>query len=456
MFKKQSVFISLVLSISCSNVLGQSLSSDIRELKVGDTIPNLTIGNTIGKNHKNLKIKNLYEKGLLIIDFWATWCKPCISELKKIDSLKINFSENFSSLAITYQDSSEVQRFLSSPSNIDINNKSSLIVSNDTTFSQYFKHRYLPHNIWIDSIGVIKAITGGEHISKGNISYFLANQDIPPDLQEKKDNLNFDFLQPFHLGDQMYKYRSIITPMIPEINSGVLVDYKDHKVNRFFAFNNRIITLYWNAYSLFQPNYKPYLIQADVKDSLRLLGPLKNNNKLLLNSKYENHELWSRDNLFCYELVLPERIQDSLFVTYMFQDLDRFFGYKTEIVEKKIQCIVLKGNASKLKKMRSKMPEKHTYSPIRIEYPKLIAENITTKDLAKFLMGSFKNLNEPIVDESDYPYYFDLEIDFSQDLGIDIGKNGIDLEIIMKRLENLGFSFNKKIKPYPILVISDK
>lgn len=45
------------------------------ELKVGQKIPDLIIKETL-HGSQTVNLKNLYKDGLLIIDFWATWCTP--------------------------------------------------------------------------------------------------------------------------------------------------------------------------------------------------------------------------------------------------------------------------------------------------------------------------------------------------------------------------------------------
>src|SRR5690606_27094408 len=135
-------------------------------------------------------------------------------------------------------------------------------------------------------------------------------------------------------------------------------------------YNNKVIHLYWAAYSLFQPSLKPYLMEVHVKDSLKFFGPGKPISLIKYTPQYDSHEAWAKDNLFCYELILPERCSDTLFARYMLQDLNRFFGYRTEILKKPIACTMLKVQKQH-GLVQTATPDAYPY--IMFKYPKLIA-----------------------------------------------------------------------------------
>jgi peroxiredoxin len=43
---------------------------------------------------KTFRLSKQLEKGPVLIDFWATWCKPCVQELPSLDSLAKKFATN--------------------------------------------------------------------------------------------------------------------------------------------------------------------------------------------------------------------------------------------------------------------------------------------------------------------------------------------------------------------------
>ena len=55
-------------------------------------------------------ISDVLGKKIIIIDFWATWCKPCKKLLKKLDDLGQEFNDQITVLAISTDESSSFAR----------------------------------------------------------------------------------------------------------------------------------------------------------------------------------------------------------------------------------------------------------------------------------------------------------------------------------------------------------
>ncbi len=55
-------------------------------------------------------ISEVLGKKIIIIDFWATWCKPCKKLLKKLDEIGREFSDQVEVLAISTDESSSFAR----------------------------------------------------------------------------------------------------------------------------------------------------------------------------------------------------------------------------------------------------------------------------------------------------------------------------------------------------------
>ena len=53
-------------------------------------VPNFVLKDLEGKD---VSLADLRAQGPVLIDFWATWCKPCLRELPKVDSLRVKYAE---------------------------------------------------------------------------------------------------------------------------------------------------------------------------------------------------------------------------------------------------------------------------------------------------------------------------------------------------------------------------
>jgi len=71
-------------------------------LMAGD-VPDFTLDNLDGSV---FKISDYMGKRVIIIDFWATWCKPCKKLLKKLQQIKDEFADDVYVVTISIDDAS--------------------------------------------------------------------------------------------------------------------------------------------------------------------------------------------------------------------------------------------------------------------------------------------------------------------------------------------------------------
>lgn len=347
-----------------------------------------SLENVVGSKASNELIHILEKSGAdlnkpTIINFWATWCVPCIRELKLLNTILDN-TDDLNVLSVTYEEGQKVSQFLERYSDMNFHNLN--ILPADTLFIKFFPHRLLPHNIWLDRDGVIQHITGGTEITEENIYSFI--EGIRLEVTEKHDILDFNPFEPFRHSDSDYVYRSIITKEVKGLPSGqtfIPVGFADKiKVQRVFFFNYTLEQMLTSIINLRKARKNHFnTMRIITNDSLRFfstgLAP-----ESFATSKYETKDDWRAENLHCYELSLPAEVKDTLFFSYMLEDLKRNFNFEVDVVEDSITCsIITKDNSIPL----TYNQEDSTF--LRFYQNELIVENVDVLSL-------FQEINETL------------------------------------------------------------
>jgi peroxiredoxin len=90
---------------------------------------------------------------IIVLNFWFTECKPCVSEIPNLNKLKQKFNpENVAFFAVTFDDKETINNFILKHQ-LDYT-----IIPNGRKITNQFKIPYYPFNIIIDQNGKIEYI----------------------------------------------------------------------------------------------------------------------------------------------------------------------------------------------------------------------------------------------------------------------------------------------------------
>jgi thiol-disulfide isomerase/thioredoxin len=293
-------------------ILTISLVSCKKENKIaelGKQVPNYTFKNILNSKESEMSIQDLKGK-TVILEFWATWCSPCIPAMKKLDSLQKKFEDKIEIITISAERNEQLEKFMKS-------SNTSLRIVSDSTHTANFKYKTIPHSIIIDKNGIVRAITSPENINVNVIENLISNNEIELDLKDDfyiDPNLKVKTIKTVANSD----YRIELKSFDQEKRSGrrILKDIEGN-INGIEMWNSNIPRLYQTLFdvaSYHRVIYKDSLSENDfpndnknrynmtIEVSNKYQSEWKNIGINFLNKNFDVHAKMGVDTLDCYVL----------------------------------------------------------------------------------------------------------------------------------------------------------
>jgi len=415
------------------------------QLHIGDTIPDILLGKIVNNRGIGKTFKDLRGKPL-ILDFWAIFCSPCTAELPRYTALQQQFKDSMLILPVNELSGGEqenaVLKFFATRKDINLPS-----IVEDETLGKLFPHTIIPHEIWIDATGVVRAITKNEDINESNIRRFIKGEPVA--FNQKNDVLDFDDRKPLLVNgnggnDSNFLYRSLLTPMLEGLPTSE--SFTRTPTASCIMTNYTMLMLYYAAYAMhsYIPNFNVRCVVLDAGAT---------STQLPANYSKEGKWAWNRVEKYCYNLILPKRVPDSLFFRkYMLDDLNRCFGYQGRIEKRVLPSLVI--------------IRKDTHDANTIKANKDAAGSIIWQEgkLAKVQNKSFDDMvnllrvfpdTPPIINQSGYhleKITMELDIDYSRN---DAWNHPMNLPAVRKALQKYGFDIiERNDLPVEVLVLA--
>ena len=388
----------IILMLSCFNTFSQDVSvSDLLKDSVS----------IIGKDKIADKIPIAsFKKKYIILDFWATWCKPCIDNHKILETLYQENSDSLSVITLSGDKRKDFDKF---------NEKwiSSLTKALDS--QQFFFTKYKVS--LVPTMFLINTQSSNIRVLNGGLISRKIFQDFTKSKLKKIDEVK-QILDPLDVVEEFYKKQPRVstvkeTPFIPTSSSFA-----------FYQIPNK--SLYVRRI------YVNFSIPGIYKDCLgftevRCLYGY--NERLDAYSSFELAVSYSdRKN------VLP----DQLMVKYL---KENHANIKFKIVDKLVDsCYFLESTGENVKsESKSKSPSDNTQGGA------IKMRKVTLKKLSNTLEEQFRIPVENTLGSAKF-YDFDFSYDYGnlESLNIELKKYGLQVEL--KRYKILKYlKFNKSI-----------
>jgi thiol-disulfide isomerase/thioredoxin len=174
-------------------ILSSAQAPPVKTLTVGDTVPDITFQKVINSNDTILNLSDFKDK-FIILDFWAVWCGACISALPRLDSLQQKYKDRLSIILVNCMrrshDSEKRIRDLFTKNWQQVYHKdfNCLVVADSSTqFRHLFSFKMIPHYVWIDTKGIIQAITSSAQLTDANIALMLEGRKLALPVKQDSD-----------------------------------------------------------------------------------------------------------------------------------------------------------------------------------------------------------------------------------------------------------------------------
>ncbi len=303
-------------------------AQDNKGIQIGQTVPDLIINNIHNYRSNAAKISDFKGK-LLIIDFWTTYCGPCISMIPKMDSLQKQFRGKVQFISVTDQKEKIAMPFLESFERRNGKHFDIPVVCEDSLIKKLFPHTLIPHFVWIGTDGLVKVISSEYYVTTANIKSLIEHTEEVKYV-EKKD---IDTSLPLYLNGgyprNMEYYSIFLKGLIEGTGSGTHPRKTPKSIGMAWT-NATLIFMYSMCAEKVIPDLTPKRIILEACDS----------SKLFYQKSKLNKTDWYRENMYSVDCVVPLRDSALLYST-MLANLNRYTGYQGTIEKRRVKYLSL-------------------------------------------------------------------------------------------------------------------
>ncbi|MEC3881951.1 TlpA disulfide reductase family protein [Parapedobacter sp. 10938] len=409
-----------------SNVPPVEKAEITEPMQMGNLIPDelwdtpLTLWNAANDRTETITL-NDYRGKVIILDFWATWCKSCIANMPRMHQLQDQFEGDVVVLPVTYENPNIVSAFLERTADtgmVALRQSFQSIVA-DSVIKRTFPNPdgSIPYFAIVANTGVFTGLTIPPQMNERLLTRLVNNEEtaIPP-LQSAPETPLLE-RSPRYAANRLNKpfYYSMLSGYMEGFTYpvGHTVDSMNRRV-RFYSINQPILRLYSLALSSrfpSEPNRRIMLV-----DSAK---------------QYEYHHLRNagyaeRKHSYSFEVILPlGAVRDGI-RPHLLMQLNSVTGLTGSLIKRIVPCLVIKeSHQGKLNTDSGKV--------------------MKMKSFVGLLNRQYQKAIPPVINEAAYRGNISLPADF----------DFTDIEWAKQVLANHGLSLYEEQRELELFVLSD-
>lgn len=140
--------------------------------KTGDVVKDFPVNKILNYSSPSAPLSQL--KGpITIIDFFGTWCVPCIKALPHLSALQQQYKNSLNIILVSNEEEAKLKKFITSRNNFSF----PLVVDAEDVFTNLFQPPSYPYTVVLNKEGkVLSILTDAASIDEAAIAGWLANK----------------------------------------------------------------------------------------------------------------------------------------------------------------------------------------------------------------------------------------------------------------------------------------
>jgi uncharacterized protein (TIGR03435 family) len=373
-------------------------------LKPGDRFPDLVIRPIINAPVKEVFLnKATTLPKLTILNFWGTWCSPCIPEMDALAKLQQTYADKIQVIAVSDESTERLRKYV-------IKKPSAIWLASDTSSLLYemFNLANVGQCAVINQQHKIVALLNTDSVNAKTIDRLLKGEKVPYS-GKVTDQLSKTEKDPFGIDTLQQSSFSIRTYMKGQQSMGQVPTRGIFAGRRVSYFNINLTTLYRTAYDIHT------MKQMDIQFDKKLYDDFND-----------------KSQLYCFDLLVKPQQKDSLYLI-MQKKLQENLPVKARTEQRDMDVYILKvkegGAATFLQSKLSKM----SYG--------FDGQGVTLSDFGSIYLSN--ELQLPVIDETGLAGRYDI-------------KTNVEMrtkEGIMKSITDLGLTVEKQQRKMKVVVL---